>query len=239
MQLWESNFPKYLFSQVHLFLEIIHFCQAFYVPSQRAIVSLDQQVLFSINAESINQMFQIQLGPNETRISVKSLLELYTKLDLPKKAQIFQNFIIEESHTPIDSPPYCTTIFSERGKQIITILFCILGYTTDEHVDEVVLAFLSIFFPSKPPATVYNFSQFIADRIHEEFNRLPNERVFKYSSLLFHMFLYFHSDKFLVSIQKLDTKGNPRFFIFWTPLIQIYSTIFLIKSSFIHLFIQI
>jgi len=42
IHLWESNLPKYLFPQVYLFLEIIHLCQACYMPSQRAIVSLDQ-----------------------------------------------------------------------------------------------------------------------------------------------------------------------------------------------------
>ena len=80
-------------------------------------------------------MLQIQPSPSETLLSIESLLELYIKLELPKKAQIFQTFIIEESHTPTDTPPYATTIFSERGKQIIIMLSCILEYTTDEHVD--------------------------------------------------------------------------------------------------------
>lgn len=42
---------------------------------------------------------------------------------------------------------------------------------------------------------------------------------------------------FPVSIQKLDTKGNPRSVIFWTPLIQRYSTVFSYKEfidSFVH-----
>ena len=103
-------------------------------------------------------MLQIRLGPNETPLFIEGLLELYTKLDIPKKAQMFETFIIEEYHTPTDSPPYATTIFYERGRQIITMLSCILGYTTDEHVDEVVLAFISIFCPGKPPNTVYNFA---------------------------------------------------------------------------------
>ena len=77
---------------------------------------------------------------------------------------------------------------------------CILGYTSGEHVDEVVLAFLSIFSPGKPPVVIYNYAQFIADRMHEQLTRLPTERVFKYSSVLFHMFLYYQSDKFPVSI---------------------------------------
>jgi len=51
------------------------------------------------------------------------------------------------------------------------------------------------------------------------------------------MFLYFHSDKFLISIEKLETKGNPIFVIFWTPFIQRYSNIFSYKEfidSFVH-----
>jgi len=88
-------------------------------------------------------------------------------MDLPKRAQIFQNFILEESHTPTDSPPCCATIFSERKRQIVTMLSCILGYTIEEFVDEPILAFLSIFFPGKPLAAIFNFAQFLGDRIHD------------------------------------------------------------------------
>jgi len=118
------------------------------------------------------------------------------------------------------------------------MLSCILGYTSDEHVDKVVIAFLSIFFLGKPPTTMYNYAQFIANRIHEKFIRLPTKRVFKYPSVLFHMFLYYQSNKFPVSIKKLDTKVNPRLVIYWTPLIQNLSTIFSYKDftdSFVHL----
>jgi len=117
------------------------------------------------------------------------------------------------------------------------MLSCILGYTTDEHVDEPILGFLSIFCLGKPPIIVFNFAQFLVDIIHDQLIRFPDERVFKYSSVLFHMFLYFQSEKFTVNIQKLDTKGNPRSVIFWTPLIQKYSTVFSYKDfidSFVH-----
>lgn len=80
------------------------------------------------------------------------------------------------------------------------MISCILGYTIDGHVDEFILAFLSIFTPRKPPAIMYDYAQFIADRMHEQFSRLSTERVFKYSSALFYMFLYYQIDKFLVSI---------------------------------------
>ena len=87
------------------------------------------------------------------------------------------------------------------------------------------------------PAIVFNFAQFLTDRIHDQLTGFPDGRVFKYSSVLFHMFLYFQSERFIVNIQKLDTKGNPRSVIFWTPLIQKYSTIFSYKEfidSFFH-----
>ena len=100
------------------------------------------------------------------------------------------------------------------------MLSCILGYTSDEHVDEVIPAFVSIFTPGKPPAIMYCYAQFIAGRMHEQFTRLPTERVFKYSSVLFHMFLYYQVDKFLVSIYKLDTKGKEISVVYWKPLIH-------------------
>ena len=113
---------------------------------------------------------------------------------------MFQNFIIEYHHTPTDTPPYAATIFSEIGKHIITMLFCILEYTRDEHVDEVIPTFLSIFTPGKPPTIMYNYAQFIVDRMHEQFTTLPTERIFKISPVLFHMFFYYHADNFPVSI---------------------------------------
>ena len=70
------------------------------------------------------------------------------------------------------------------------MISCILGYTIDEFVDEIVLAFMSIFTLGKPLATLYNYAQFIAKTIHEKFTRMHNERVFKYSYVLYHRFLY-------------------------------------------------
>lgn len=35
---------------------------------------------------------------------------------------------------------------------------------------------------------------------------------------MYHLFLYYQTDKLPFSVQKLDTKGNPRYVIIWTPL---------------------
>jgi len=123
VHLWEFNLPKYSFPEVHPFCDIIHFYHACYIPRQRPIGAPNQQLLFTITIESINQMMQVQPNPNETSLSISDLLDLYVKLDLAKMAQIFQTFIIEDRHTPTDSPPYATTIFSERSRQIITMLY--------------------------------------------------------------------------------------------------------------------
>ena len=107
------------------------------------------------------------------------------------------------------------------------MLSFILSYFTNEHVDVAVLGFLSTFTPGQPPATIFNFSQYIAD----------NKGVFEYSSFLFHMFLYFQSEKFNISFQKLDVEGNPQSVIFWTSFIRTDSNEFTYTNftdSFIH-----
>ena len=100
----------------------------------------------------------------------------------------------------------------------------VLGYFTYEHVDASVQGFLSIFSLGHPPATIFNFSQYLADTIHEQLVKMIEEGVFKYSSALFHMFLYFQPKIFAFNFQKLDVEGNPQSVIFWTSLIRKDST---------------
>ena len=76
------------------------------------------------------------------------------------------------------------------------MISCVLGYTTSEYIDQLILAFMFIYTPGQPPTVIYDYAQFIADRMHEQFLRMSNERVFKYSSILYHMFLYYQPDKF-------------------------------------------
>ncbi len=117
-----------------------------------------QKVLFTITSELVNEMLQVQTGPNLTPLSIRVLLDEYNKLNPSILTQIFQTFIVEEQHIPKDAPLYVSAIFSERGKQIVTIISCIMCYTTDEYIDKLILAFMSIFTPEKPPATMYNYA---------------------------------------------------------------------------------
>ena len=49
----------------------------------------------------------------------------------------------------------------------------ILGYYSDQPVDEPILGFLSIVSTNSKPSLVSNFNQFLADTIHEEFIKFP------------------------------------------------------------------
>ena len=82
-----------------------------------------------------------------------------------------------------------SVIFFDLGKDITTIIACILGFTTIEYVDEINFAYMSIFTPGQPLAVKFDYAKFIADKMHDQFMRLENEKVFKYSSVLYHLFL--------------------------------------------------
>jgi hypothetical protein len=45
-------------------------------------------------------------------------------------------------------------------------------------VDEPILGFLSIFYTEEKVSVKFNFSQFLADSIHEQFLKFPTEGVF-------------------------------------------------------------
>ena len=130
------------------------------------------------------------------------------------------------SHVEIPklNPQYSTAKFPEGSRHVISMLSFILGYFTDEHTDESILGFLFTFTPGKPPSVIFDYAGFIADNIHYQLINFPIEGVFRYTSFLFHMFLYFQSDNFSFTLQNLDIEGNPLSVIFWTPFLKKQST---------------
>ena len=83
----------------------------------------------------------------------------------------------------------------------------VISFRTCEYVDETILALMSIFIPGHPPAIKYDFATFISNKIHEKFMRLNREGVFKYTTYINHLFLYYQTDSFQFPINKLDAKG--------------------------------
>ena len=90
----------------------------------------------------------------------------------------------------------------------------ILGFITSEIVDETAFALMSMFALGQPPTVKYDYATFIANKIHEQFMNLDRERVFKYTSYIYHLLLYYQSDSFPVFLKKLDVRGERRSVIF-------------------------
>lgn len=113
-----------------------------------------------------------------------------------------------------------------------------MEFNSSEYVNDITLVFLSIFTPGQPPAVRYDYASYIANKIHDQFLNLENEGVFKYTTFIYHLMLYYQSDNFSFLINKLDTKGNPKFVIFWSPIFHNTIESPYTYSEFIDLFVH-
>jgi hypothetical protein len=111
-------------------------------------------------------------------------------------------------------------MFSTKGNQIISSLCALLGYYSDQWVDEPILGFLSIFSNDEQPTTQFDYNTFLANNIHEQFVNFATEGMFRYSSILAYMFVYFQADRFTFSMQKMDADGKPQPVTAWTSLLK-------------------
>ena len=161
-----------------------------YIPDQRCMVNKDNEVLFYITTKAINDMLQLSHDPWVVSFSIEYLTQMYLDLDFPRKFMILQNFMPNHVNLPKVNPPYDTSDFSEGSRQIISMLSFILGYANDEFTDASILGFLSTLSPGQHPELVFNFAKFIADNMHYQLIKLPDEGVFRYSSYLLHLFLF-------------------------------------------------
>ena len=87
--------------------------------------------------------------------------------------------------------PIAYHYLNEQGKMLVELISYILGYGSYEDLDETIMAMLSIFSPGMPPAVHYDFSTFIANKIHEKLMNLEREKVFKYTRYIYHLFLFY------------------------------------------------
>ena len=88
-------------------------------------------------------MLQLQPGQNMTSLSIGDLLDLFPKLSPARLTQVIQTFILGEKYTPKYPPPYVAALFSPWGRSIVDMISSVLGYTTNEYIDEIILAFMS------------------------------------------------------------------------------------------------
>jgi hypothetical protein len=108
-------------------------------------------------------------------------------------------------------------------------LCALLGYSSDQWVDEPVLGFLSIFSTKEKPTTQFDYNTFLANNIHEQFSNFSIEGMFRYSSILAYMFTFFQANIFSFLMQKMDQDGKPQAVTAWTSLLQQNSSEFIFK----------
>jgi hypothetical protein len=228
--LWESNLPLYLFPQVHHFPEFSLKCQAHYLPDQRVVVSSSGETLFFITPEAIDQMMQISRAESASPFNLEILTELYQNLSFPQRAQIFELFLPQDAQLPKKNPPYHSSLFSEKGNQVISSLCCLLGYYSDEWVDEPILGFLSIFSAEEKATIQFDYNTFLAENIHDQLSKFATEGMFWYSSILAYMFTFFQAERFSFLMQKMDKDDKPQAVTSWTSLLRRNSTEFSFKQ---------
>jgi hypothetical protein len=180
-------------------------------------------------------MMKIPHADSISPFNLEILTELYQKMTFPQRAQIFKLFLPTSAQFPSTNPPYLSSMFSTKGNQVISSLCALLGYYSDQWVDEPILGFLSILSTDEKPTTQFDFSTFLADNIHEQFMNFITEGMFRYSSILAYLFIFFQADKFAFSMQKMDADGRPQLVIAWTSLLKHNSTEYRFKA-FIDLF---
>lgn len=200
-------------------------------------MSPSQTILFPITVASINEMLQFSPGQDLTPVSMGYLLDKFIELPQSELIRICQTFMLEK-HQPKGPPPYLQTFFTEVGRIIVDMISLVMGFNTNKYVDEVTLVLLSIFTPRQPPVVKYDYASYIANKIHDQFLRLDNEGVFKYTTFIYHLILCYQSNNFPFPVRKLDTKGNPRSIIFWSPIFHKSLETPYTYNEFIDLFIH-
>jgi hypothetical protein len=80
----------------------------------------------------------------------------------------------------------------------------------DEWVNEPILGFLSIFSAEEKVTTQFNYNSFLAENMHEKMFKFPTEGMFRYSSILAYMFMFYQLDKFSFLMKKMDQEGKPQ-----------------------------
>lgn len=215
--IWESNLPRYYIPSVNMFPDIIHQCYANDEPISKAVMTPSQTILFYTIVESINEILHFHPAQPLAPLSMGFLLKKGSQLPIAEITWIVKLFMKLDCQSQ-GPPPYVHAWFTKIGKLILDMISFILGFKTNEFVDETNLVMLSMFTPGQHPTIKYDYASFIANKINKQFISLEREGVFKYTSVIYHLLLYYQPNSFLFPIRKLDSKGERRSVIFWTSI---------------------
>jgi hypothetical protein len=154
-------------------------------------------------------MMKISRVKSHSPLTIEVLTEMYQNLSFPQRAQFFEIFLPRDAQLPNKNSPYHSSMFSEKGNQIISSLCFLLCYLSDKWVDEPILRFLSIFSAEEKATIQFDYNTFLAKNIHDHLFKFPTEGMFRYSSILAYMFVFFQANKFSFAMKKMDQDRKP------------------------------
>lgn len=181
-------------------------------------------------------MLCFQTAKKLTPLSMMNLINQGARLSNAQITKINQFFIDSGSQT-IRSPPISYVYLNQLGRDLADMICPILGYNSIEFLDETVLVIMSMFSPGKPPVC-YDYATYISNKMHEKLMSLDRERVFRYTSYIYHLFLFNQHDKFHFAIKRLDAQGNQRSVVYWSSIFHHGSHSPYTYCEFIDLFIH-
>lgn len=124
------------------------------------------------------------------------------------------------------------------GRDLADMISPILGYNSIEFIDETVLVIMAMFSPGKP-TICYDYATYIFDKIHEQLMNLERERVFRYTSYIYHLILYYQHERFPFPLQRTDAQGKSRSVVYWSSIFHYRSGLPYTYNEFIYLFIHL
>jgi len=214
LSIWDSFLPIFKFPQVNQFPNLIHRCADCYDPTQRVVLDPSGSVVFYVTPEAIREMLNFKTDKKLVPLSLIDLINQGAKLTDAQITKINQLFVDSASDT-IRYPPIHHVYLNQLGTNLVDMIIPILGYNSIEVVDETVLVIMAMFAPGKPPI-YYDYATYIANKIHEQLMDLARERVFRYTSYIYHLILYYQHEKFHFPMRRVDAQGNPRSVAYWS-----------------------
>lgn len=214
--IWDSFLPIFKLPQVNQFPDLIHLCVVCYDPMQRAVLDPTGSVVFYMTPEAIREMLQFKTQKKLVPLSLMDLVNQGAKILTDAQILKLNQLFITNSDTVLH-PPIFDGYLNQLGVDLAYMISSILGYKSLEFIDETVLVMMTMFSPGKSPI-YYDYATYISDKMHEEFLNLSREKVFRYTSYIYHLILYYQHEKFSFDIKRTDAEGNPRSVVYWTSV---------------------
>ena len=206
--IWDSFLPIFKLPQVNMFPDLIHRCAACYDPTQRVVLDPSGSVVFYVTPAAIREMLNFKTAKKLVPLSLMDLIKQGVKLTDAQITKINHLFIDSTSET-MKYPPIHHVYLNQLGRDLADMISPILGYNSIEFVDETVLVMMAMFSPGKPPIC-YDYATYISNKIHEQLINLARETLFRYTSYIYHLILYYQHEKFPFPVRRVDAQGNPR-----------------------------